>query len=171
MGPDTQPRLVTLASFSTPVEAEIARGLLLSEGIEAFLRDHQTVSVAPHLSGVIGGVRLEVLESEAEQAQVVLAEGLPSPDPDDRQVYRIVRSRALAVGMVTGAVAVAVVLLLGLSTANPVVALFMVLSSSGVGLAWGGGMRRGLCSDVSCGTPLTTDLMVCPGCARPIADD
>jgi len=45
---------------------------LESEGIEVFLRDDFTVTVDPFLSNAIGGIKLQVKSSQAEEALKIL---------------------------------------------------------------------------------------------------
>lgn len=52
--------LVTVARFSFPHEANIAKGLLESEGIPSFVADEHTVNMQWLYSNAMGGVRLQV---------------------------------------------------------------------------------------------------------------
>ena len=67
-------RLRTLATFGSPVEANLARNRLEAAGIQAFLADEETVGMAWHLTNAIGGVRLQVANRDAEEALAILAE-------------------------------------------------------------------------------------------------
>ncbi len=71
--PDPDPdRLVGIASFASPVEAHLARGRLLADGIEAALTGEHTAGL---LSG-LHGVRLWVRELDRERALALIpAEG------------------------------------------------------------------------------------------------
>jgi hypothetical protein len=64
--------LVTVASFTTPVEAEMARVRLERLGIPAFLGNSIAVGVMPFLGNDLGGISLQVLEKDAEQARELL---------------------------------------------------------------------------------------------------
>jgi hypothetical protein len=68
-----QETLVTVATFSTPVEAEMARVRLERLGIPAFLGNAIAVGVMPYLGNDLGGISLQVLEKDAEQARELLA--------------------------------------------------------------------------------------------------
>lgn len=61
-----------VASFDTLIEAELARGRLEAEGISARIVDGNTVSIAQHLSGALGGVKLVVAESDDAAARALL---------------------------------------------------------------------------------------------------
>ncbi len=64
--------LVTIATFSTAVEADLARARLESEGIECFLADEHTVTVNWLYSQAVGGVKLQVREADAQRAVEIL---------------------------------------------------------------------------------------------------
>ena len=63
--------LVELARYGTRIEADLARLALDAEGIEAVLFDAETNSFFG--GGGLLGVRLMVLEEEAEDASRILA--------------------------------------------------------------------------------------------------
>jgi hypothetical protein len=65
--------LVTVESFTDPVEAHITRGLLESEGIPAMLGSEHHVWSSWHFSQALGGVRLQVPAEYAYRAREVLA--------------------------------------------------------------------------------------------------
>jgi len=64
-------RLVTIARFTSYMEAELARQLLNSEGIQAFVMGQ---NVATTYGGVLAAVDIELqtLESQAEEAKQIL---------------------------------------------------------------------------------------------------
>jgi len=65
--------LVTIARFSHPEEAYLASAKLESEGIWSFLADEHTVTADWLVSYAIGGVRLQVKESDAADARRILS--------------------------------------------------------------------------------------------------
>ncbi|MDR2814047.1 MAG: DUF2007 domain-containing protein [Prevotellaceae bacterium] len=65
---------ITVFSFTYPSEVMIVRGRLESEGIECFVKDELTVQVNPFYSNAIGGIKLQVKESDLEQAVKILKE-------------------------------------------------------------------------------------------------
>lgn len=67
--------LVTAIRFVYPNELGIPRSLLESEGIECFVRDELTISVDPFYSNAIGGIKLQVRESDAQRATDILTKG------------------------------------------------------------------------------------------------
>lgn len=69
-----QGHVITVASFTSVPEAELARGLLASCGIKATLTNAATVNIQWGLSNALGGVGLQVLAANAEQAAKILAE-------------------------------------------------------------------------------------------------
>eukprot|EP01035_Chromulina_nebulosa_P052458 gene52458-71546_t len=66
-------RLVTLLTFSTAFEASYTVGLLESNGIACFLKDSLIIQVSKH-SGAMGGVKLQIFETDTEKALAVLKE-------------------------------------------------------------------------------------------------
>ncbi|MGZ3657538.1 MAG: putative signal transducing protein [Bdellovibrionota bacterium] len=72
----------TVRSFTTPVEAHLARAYLESEGVEALIRDEHSISMRPYLSSVLGGVRVVVHEENHERASELL--DLPPAEREPR---------------------------------------------------------------------------------------
>lgn len=70
----TQDKMVEIARFSYPAEAQVLMTLLKSEGIDCYLRNEYTAQV---MSGYVdvGGARVEVLESEVQHALEVMVDG------------------------------------------------------------------------------------------------
>jgi hypothetical protein len=66
-------KLVTVGTFDMPTEAHLAKGLLEANGLETFLADELTVGVAWHLSNALGGIKLQVPETDVERATGILA--------------------------------------------------------------------------------------------------
>ena len=64
--------MVTIASFSLPIDAQIPRAKLESEGIPAFIADEHTINMQWLYSDAMGGVRLQVPESCATRARELL---------------------------------------------------------------------------------------------------
>ena len=71
-------KLVTIARFSHPEEAHIVSARLESEGIWSFVADEFTVKANWLYSNAIGGVRLQVKESDVAVARKILS----STEPD-----------------------------------------------------------------------------------------
>jgi hypothetical protein len=63
---------VVVATFALPTEAEMARELLETNGIDARLRDQGFIGVYPWMSSALGGVKLVVAAEEAELAREIL---------------------------------------------------------------------------------------------------
>ena len=66
--------LVTIARFSFPYEAHIARGRLLSAGIPAWVADEHLVGMQWLYSQAVGGVRLQVSQMDVAEASAILQE-------------------------------------------------------------------------------------------------
>lgn len=62
----------TIAHYTDPIEAHLARGRLLSEGIEAHLDDEHLAYANWEWRLATGGVKLRVLDIHAERAHAVL---------------------------------------------------------------------------------------------------
>ena len=65
-------QLVTVATFDSLVQAELAQGLLESEGIRSFLADGETINTNWLLSGAVGGAKLQVGQSDFLRAERLL---------------------------------------------------------------------------------------------------
>ena len=63
--------MVTIATYDFITDAEIARGRLQAEGIEAFLADQHLVQTDWLYSIAVGGIKLQV---EAARAEAILAQ-------------------------------------------------------------------------------------------------
>jgi rubredoxin len=63
---------ITVATYSQPVQAHLARTQLESEGIRCVVGDEHLVRVDWLLSNAIGGVKLKVHSTDAEHAREVL---------------------------------------------------------------------------------------------------
>jgi hypothetical protein len=75
--------LKTLATYATPIEAEMVRNRLLAAGVQAFLADDQTVGWLWHLGTAMQGVKVQVAEADLPRAREIL-EALPPPQLEDR---------------------------------------------------------------------------------------
>lgn len=64
--------LITVAVFQYSSEAQIIKGRLESDGIEVFLSDNLTIDVDPLVSNAIGGIKLNVRSSQANDAKNIL---------------------------------------------------------------------------------------------------
>lgn len=71
------PRVV--ATFSDPIEANLAVGLLESEGIPARLADEATVTTAWHMAVTFGGIKVLVAGDHFEAASQILASAKAKP--------------------------------------------------------------------------------------------
>lgn len=67
-------RFVTVATFTTPLQAELVRGRLEDDGVPAFVSDAEMVTVDWTTSNAIGGVKVKVTAGDAERARVLLSE-------------------------------------------------------------------------------------------------
>ena len=65
-------KLATIATFTSPWEAHIAKGRLGAEGIPAFIAHEHHISAAWFLSNALGGVKLQVPDAYADAAQEII---------------------------------------------------------------------------------------------------
>ena len=66
-------KLITIATFNQPIEANIAKTRLASEDIECFLLDENATALGGELNYIAtGGIKLQVRESDAETASAIL---------------------------------------------------------------------------------------------------
>ena len=73
--------LITIAKFHTMGEAKLAQGKLNSVGIAARVRDENMVNL--HLGIAVGGIRLQVPDSQVVRALEVLDDFTPEPPERD----------------------------------------------------------------------------------------
>ncbi|HEX8816349.1 MAG TPA: hypothetical protein VF753_12680 [Terriglobales bacterium] len=66
--------LLTIRTFWSLAEADLAKGLLEAEGIEAFLFDDNVVRQNVFYANALGGIKLRVDAANAQEADRVLAE-------------------------------------------------------------------------------------------------
>jgi len=69
--------LVTIRQFRDQPEAFIARSVLESAGIYAFLRDENTIRNEWVWSNLMGGIRLQVASEDREAAEAILSQPIP----------------------------------------------------------------------------------------------
>lgn len=74
MLPTRQSGLAVVLSCYYLHEADVARALLESEGIEAWILDEHQIRQRWHLAGALGGVKLAVAPQDAARARQLLAE-------------------------------------------------------------------------------------------------
>jgi hypothetical protein len=67
-----QDDLVTIATFSSTVDAELAKSRLESEGINVALGNELASGLMPYLGSGLGGVTLQVANHDVERAKEVL---------------------------------------------------------------------------------------------------
>lgn len=68
--------LVTIGAFIMPYEADIARSILESEEIPAFLMDYHTIYIKWLYSLALGGIKLQVHRNDVELAKEVIQSAL-----------------------------------------------------------------------------------------------
>lgn len=73
-------KLETVATFGRPEEAGMARGVLASCGIRAFVCEEMAQGMMWHLRPILGEVRLQVAAEDLDKARAVLRE-LEQPQP------------------------------------------------------------------------------------------
>jgi len=67
-------KFITVLTVTYPHELAIIRGRLESEGIECFAQDELTIQVNPLYSNAVGGIKLQVRESDCQRAVEILKE-------------------------------------------------------------------------------------------------
>lgn len=68
--------LVTIATYSFPHEAYLAKARLDAEEIPAFVADEHIVNILWFYSNAVGGVKLQVFEKDRDKAKMVLDEDI-----------------------------------------------------------------------------------------------
>lgn len=64
--------LVTVATFSSSFDMHVIKGRLEADGLTCYVKDEQTISVDPLLDIPVGGIKLQVAESDADIAKELL---------------------------------------------------------------------------------------------------
>ncbi|WP_309568360.1 putative signal transducing protein [Parabacteroides faecis] len=76
-------KMVEIARFQTPAEAQTLMALLKSEGIECYLRNEYSSQLFASYVDV-GGARVEILESDVPEAlEIMKAGGYDIPEEDE----------------------------------------------------------------------------------------
>lgn len=65
--------LVTVAVYGSPYEAGMAKSELEACGVPAFVADEFTISANPLYSNALGGIKIQVPASYAEEAREILS--------------------------------------------------------------------------------------------------
>ena len=63
---------VQVESYVDYIEANIALGRLQEEGINCWLQDENSATIGPMFTNSIGGIKLMVVDSQAERAMAIL---------------------------------------------------------------------------------------------------
>ena len=71
-------KLVTIATFDFPAEAQAMRLLLEDQGLEVSITDDHLVGTNWFLANAVGGAKLQVIESKAELAKRFVEEARQS---------------------------------------------------------------------------------------------
>ena len=69
---ENEDKVVEIARFQHPEEAQMLLSLLQSEGIDCYLRNELTTQIMPWVD--MGGVRVELLESNVPRALEIMEE-------------------------------------------------------------------------------------------------
>ena len=85
-------RLVVVATFSTPWEAQVAQARLSAEGLHSLIADEHVIRMVA-LANAVGGIRLKVREKDAAAAADVLRRLVPLPD-----IYLVPQDAAAGAG-------------------------------------------------------------------------
>jgi len=85
-------RLVTVRTFSTPWEAQIAQARLGSEGLHSLIANEHVIRMVA-LSNAVGGIQLKVREQDAAAAAAVLGRLAPLPE-----IYLVTQDASAAAG-------------------------------------------------------------------------
>ena len=65
---------ILINAYNNYVDAHIARGVLEEEGINCWLKDENTLTIDPILTNAVGGIKLMVVQSQAQRAADILAQ-------------------------------------------------------------------------------------------------
>lgn len=65
-------KLIIVTTYDNYIDANLAVGLLESEGIASFLRDENLATILPGLNYIFGGIKLQVWENDYTKAIEIL---------------------------------------------------------------------------------------------------
>lgn len=85
-------KLVTVAVFRVPYEAGMAKGKLEAYDIPAFVADEFTIGANPFYSNALGGIKLQVPASYAEEAHQILSEELSAIEGQNNDHRTVAKS-------------------------------------------------------------------------------
>ncbi len=68
--------LITVESFTDPLDAHLAKGRLEAEGIQAYIAHENHIWANWMLSTALGGVKLQVFETDLDKARKIIKEHL-----------------------------------------------------------------------------------------------
>jgi Putative prokaryotic signal transducing protein len=71
-------KLITVGTYYAEPEFLLARSLLESADIECFALDENMLRIAAFHSHILGGIKLQVWESDAQDAQAILRDTAPT---------------------------------------------------------------------------------------------
>ena len=80
--------MVTLKTFDNFVDAHLLKSKLESEGITCYLFDENIVAINPLLNLTVGGIKLNISDSDVEKAREILIEiqNTSITDENDKQI-------------------------------------------------------------------------------------
>ena len=84
-------KFVTVFTYTYVYEGAILRSRLESEGITCFVKDELMAQVNPFYSNAIGGIELQVLESDLPRAVEILKEAGYIKDEDLQPDKKLIR--------------------------------------------------------------------------------
>lgn len=64
--------IITIATYDNPLTANLMKAKLKDAGIESFLANENIIGIQPLYSNAVGGIKLQVLESDATDAMDIL---------------------------------------------------------------------------------------------------
>lgn len=84
-------KIVEIARFTYPAEAQVLMSLLKSEGIQCYLRNEITTQLMAGYVDV-GGARVEILESDVPRAMEIMKAGgyvIPTEDGETEEIEKV----------------------------------------------------------------------------------
>ncbi len=80
-------QLITIAIFATAFHAHLLQGRLQADGIECYVQDEHTVHMNPMYNNALGGIKLQVKDTDVPTAVSLLRySGYPTVFDGPRQV-------------------------------------------------------------------------------------
>ena len=105
--------LITIRTFDNAIDAHLLKSKLESEGIQCYIQDENTLTLNPLWNYTVGGIKLDIDDSDIEQTESILqeledtkltneeGEAIHCPNCDSTDLYYGYKSMKSASGIIS----------------------------------------------------------------------